>query len=42
MFSYLAYIIKHFFNKQPLQFEKKKKKKETSQESILNLSIKST
>lgn len=41
MFSYLAYIIKHLFNKQPLQFEKKKKK-ETSQESILNLSIKST
>lgn len=27
MFSYLAYIIKHLFNKQPLQFEKKKKKK---------------
>lgn len=27
MFSYLAYIIKHLFNKQPLQFEKKKKKR---------------
>lgn len=27
MFSYLAYIIKHLFTKQPLQFEKKKKKR---------------